>query len=664
LDSGQLGRGPADDVCVGTHRIGRFAFVGLAVVLLGLTGVSVVGTVFTRESAQAARDAEALARAYDRAHDALALEENAEQDYRLEPDPSVIDEHDSASRAMLAALAEIKQRGTTTDRDLVRQLEVLQQRYLAGMEDLFKAAERGDEVEVKRIDLGTVDPREDEIRFLVQRANVEHAENAAEAAERLDRIEGIVFTASTSAFGVGVVLLAAFAVIAIGYQRRLLRQAASSEYQARHDALTGLPNRRFFTERTDAALAEAAATGGDVSMLMLDLDRFKEVNDTLGHQYGDELLRQVAARTAAAVRTTDTVARLSGDEFAVLLPSATAAAAEALAQRLLTSLHRSFSLGDVTVDVEASVGIATAPEHADSGEALLRCADIAMYAAKDAKVGALMYRPAMHAEDGSRLLILGDLRRALDTTDQLTVHYQPKIRLTDGGVSGVEGLIRWQHPLRGNVPPNEFIPVAETTGLITRLTLYVLRMAVAQGRAWLDAGLATPIAVNLSPRCLLDQNLVTQVTDVLAEYALPAELLRLEVTESAVMANPALAIDSLTELHRLGLGLSIDDYGTGYSSMAYLKRLPVDELKVDRTFVRDVDTDREDVALVRGAIELGHSLGMSVVAEGVESAGHATTLRGLGCDVAQGYHYARPMPAADLTDWMRTRQRLATTSPN
>jgi len=649
---------------VGTHRIGRFAFVGLAVVLLGLTGVSVVGTVFTRESAQAARDAEALARAYDRAHDALALEENAEQDYRLEPDPSVIDEHDSASRAMLAALAEIKQRGTTTDRDLVRQLEVLQQRYLAGMEDLFKAAERGDEVEVKRIDLGTVDPREDEIRFLVQRANVEHAENAAEAAERLDRIEGIVFTASTSAFGVGVVLLAAFAVIAIGYQRRLLRQAASSEYQARHDALTGLPNRRFFTERTDAALAEAAATGGDVSMLMLDLDRFKEVNDTLGHQYGDELLRQVAARTAAAVRTTDTVARLSGDEFAVLLPSATAAAAEALAQRLLTSLHRSFSLGDVTVDVEASVGIATAPEHADSGEALLRCADIAMYAAKDAKVGALMYRPAMHAEDGSRLLILGDLRRALDTTDQLTVHYQPKIRLTDGGVSGVEGLIRWQHPLRGNVPPNEFIPVAETTGLITRLTLYVLRMAVAQGRAWLDAGLATPIAVNLSPRCLLDQNLVTQVTDVLAEYALPAELLRLEVTESAVMANPALAIDSLTELHRLGLGLSIDDYGTGYSSMAYLKRLPVDELKVDRTFVRDVDTDREDVALVRGAIELGHSLGMSVVAEGVESAGHATTLRGLGCDVAQGYHYARPMPAADLTDWMRTRQRLATTSPN
>ena len=649
---------------MGTHRIGRFAFVGLAVVLLGLTGVSVVGTVFTRESAQAARDAEALARAYDRAHDALALEENAEQDYRLEPDPSVIDEHDSASRAMLAALAEIKQRGTTTDRDLVRQLEVLQQRYLAGMEDLFKAAERGDEVEVKRIDLGTVDPREDEIRFLVQRANVEHAENAAEAAERLDRIEGIVFTASTSAFGVGVVLLAAFAVIAIGYQRRLLRQAASSEYQARHDALTGLPNRRFFTERTDAALAEAAATGGDVSMLMLDLDRFKEVNDTLGHQYGDELLRQVAARTAAAVRTTDTVARLSGDEFAVLLPSATAAAAEALAQRLLTSLHRSFSLGDVTVDVEASVGIATAPEHADSGEALLRCADIAMYAAKDAKVGALMYRPAMHAEDGSRLLILGDLRRALDTTDQLTVHYQPKIRLTDGGVSGVEGLIRWQHPLRGNVPPNEFIPVAETTGLITRLTLYVLRMAVAQGRAWLDAGLATPIAVNLSPRCLLDQNLVTQVTDVLAEYALPAELLRLEVTESAVMANPALAIDSLTELHRLGLGLSIDDYGTGYSSMAYLKRLPVDELKVDRTFVRDVDTDREDVALVRGAIELGHSLGMSVVAEGVESAGHATTLRGLGCDVAQGYHYARPMPAADLTDWMRTRQRLATTSPN
>jgi diguanylate cyclase (GGDEF)-like protein len=646
---------------VGTQRFGRAAFIGLAVVLLGLTGVSVVGNVYTRESAHAAHAASGLARAYDQAHDALLHEEIYEEQYRLGPDPAIIAEHSAASDALLAALADIRQRGMAADRALVDRLEVLQPEYLLAMTDMFTAAARGDLNAVTRIDLERADPREEEITNLIQRATAEHARNAEAAATRLERIEQVVFTTTTAAFAVGLVVLAAFAVLAVGYQRRILKQAANSHYQARHDPLTGLPNRRYFTERSDVALAEAAESGGQATMLMLDLDRFKEVNDTLGHQYGDELLRQVAARTAAAVRATDTVARLSGDEFAVLLPGLPLDAATALAERLLASLHRSFVLGDVTVDVEASLGIAVAPEHADTADLLLRSADIAMYAAKDSKAGALVYRPAMHAEDGSRLLVLGDLRRALDATDQLSVHYQPKVRLSDGELNGVEALVRWQHPLRGNIPPNDFIPIAETTGLITRLTIYVLRMAIAQGRAWADEGLATPIAVNLSPRCLLDQNLVGLVTGILAEYDLSPGLLRLEVTESAVMANPTLAIETLTELHQLGVGLSIDDYGTGYSSMAYLKRLPVDELKVDRTFVRDVDSDREDVALVRGAIELGHSLGMSVVAEGVESAGHATTLRGLGCDVAQGYHYARPMPATEITNWMRTQLASAPT---
>jgi diguanylate cyclase len=640
---------------VGSQRFGRAAFVGLAVVLLGLTGVSVVGTVFTRESAHVAHAASGLARAYDTAHDALQHEEIYEERYRLAPDPAVLAQHRAASDALVAALADIQQRGTAADRRLVDRVAVLQQEYLLAMTDLFAAAAQGDLTSVTRIDLDRADPPAEKITELVEQATAAHTRNAEAAAVRLERIEQVVFTTTTAAFAVGLVVLATFAFLAVSYQRRILRQAASSHYQARHDPLTGLPNRRFFTERSDAALAEAAETGGHSAMLMLDLDRFKEVNDTLGHQYGDELLRQVAARSAAAVRATDTVARLSGDEFAVLLPGLPLDAAAALAGRLLASLHRSFVLGDVTVDVEVSVGIAAAPEHADTSEVLLRCADIAMYAAKDSKAGAMVYRPAMHAEDGSRLLVLGDLRRALEKTDQLSVHYQPKIRLDDGELSGVEALVRWQHPLRGNVPPNDFIPIAETTGLITRLTMYVLRMAVAQGRAWFDEGLATPIAVNLSPRCLLDQNLVALVTDVLAEFELAPGLLRLEVTESAVMANPTLATEMLTELHGLGVGLSIDDYGTGYSSMAYLKRLPVDELKVDRTFVRDVDNDREDVALVRGAIELGHSLGMSVVAEGVESAGHATTLRSLGCDVAQGYHYARPMPATEFTNWMRTQ---------
>jgi diguanylate cyclase len=316
----------------------------------------------------------------------------------------------------------------------------------------------------------------------------------------------------------------------------------------------------------------------------------------------------------------------------------------------------------VSVDVEASLGIAIAPIHADTAAALMRCADVALYSAKDAKTGAVTYRPTMHTEDTSRLLMLGDLRRALDTNDQLQLYYQPKVGLGSGELDGVEALVRWQHPTRGMINPGDFIPMAETTGLITRLTLHVLRLAVAQARTWLDDGLDVPIAVNLSPRCLLDPHLVGYVVALLDEYKLPSALLRLEVTESAVMANPALATATLTELHDLGIRLSIDDYGTGYSSMAYLKSLPVDELKVDRTFVMDMDRDQDDAILVRGAIELGHNLGMTVVAEGVEGSRHVDALRALGCDVAQGYHYAKPMPAADLKQWM-TAQQVTTRTP-
>jgi diguanylate cyclase (GGDEF)-like protein len=420
-----------------------------------------------------------------------------------------------------------------------------------------------------------------------------------------------------------------------------------------HDPLTGEPNRTLFTDRLEQALLAAQRTGTKTAVMLLDLDRFKEVNDTLGHQYGDELLRQVAARISGALRASDTVARLSGDEFAILMPHAGEAAATGLAERILTALYRSFTLNDVTVDIEASIGAAVAPTHADDTATLVRYADIAMYAAKDNKTGVVIYRPEMHTGDSTRLLLLGDLRRALDTTDQLVVHYQPKVNLRFGELCGVEALVRWQHPVRGMVQPMDFIPIAETTGLINRLTTHVLRLAIGQARAWLDLGLLIPVAVNLSPRCLLDTSLIHHVTDLLRQYGLPAGLLRLEVTETAVMANPALALATLTELHALGIRLSIDDYGTGYSSMAYLKRLPVDELKVDRSFVLNMDTDHSDAVLVRGAIDLGHNLGLTVVAEGVEGSQHVTALQILGCDVAQGYHYARPMPADNLITWIR-----------
>ncbi|MEV4510076.1 EAL domain-containing protein [Dactylosporangium sp. NPDC049525] len=628
------------------------AVLGLAVVLLGLTGVSVVGTTRTRASANTAIAATAIAKAYELADDAVALEEIAEQRYRLEPGEQAHELFRGASGALEVALRDIEVHGTAADRDIVAKVRESQEIYLGAMDRLFAAVDLGDTAAAAGIDNGVVDPAAEQIGGLVHSAATLSAADAAQAMSELHRVEGIVFTATTATFGAGLALLVVFAFVAGGYQRRLLRHAAEHEYHASHDALTGLPNRTLFTDRTTEALCDADGRG--LAVLLLDLDRFKEVNDTLGHQYGDELLRQVATRTTGALRTGDVVARLSGDEFAVLLPGASAADAAGLAARLQSELHRSFALDDVAVDVEVSIGIAVAPEHATDTDALLRCADIAMYTAKDSKTGATLYRPNMHTEDGNRLLLLGDLRRALDVTDQLTLHYQPKIRLDDGRLCGAEALVRWAHPTRGAIPPAEFIPVAETTGLITRLTLYVLRLAVAQARTWLDDGLPVPIAVNLSPRCLLDPDLVGHVTRLLHEHELPAELLRLEVTETAVMANPALATETLTALHRLGVRLSIDDYGTGYSSMAYLKSLPVDELKVDRTFVMHMDADPEDAVLVRGAIELGHNLGMTVVAEGVEGAAHVAALRELGCDIAQGYHYARPMPPADLTTWFRT----------
>jgi EAL domain-containing protein (putative c-di-GMP-specific phosphodiesterase class I) len=257
------------------------------------------------------------------------------------------------------------------------------------------------------------------------------------------------------------------------------------------------------------------------------------------------------------------------------------------------------------------------------------------------------------------LLLLGDLRRAIDEPDQLVLHYQPKVSLDVNQVCGVEALVRWHHPTRGTVSPGEFIPVAETTGLINQLTDHVLRVAVEQARSWLDAGLVIPIAVNLSPRCLLDTTLLERVRRLLSEHELPPGMLRLEVTETAVMANPALALSTLTGLHSLGVKLSIDDYGTGYSSMAYLRRLPVDELKVDRSFVLNMTENDNDAILVRSAIDLGHNLGLSVVAEGVEGAEHVAALSELSCDIAQGFHYARPMPAADLEDWMRAGGRTS-----
>jgi diguanylate cyclase (GGDEF)-like protein len=461
----------------------------------------------------------------------------------------------------------------------------------------------------------------------------------------------------TIALGVGLALfyVVVFRLIASASKRlrrqtdELLASADRDRHQATHDTLTGLPNWELLRDRLGQALARASRSTGEVALLLIDLDRFKDINDSLGHSYGDKLLCQVGPRLRSVLRDGDTFARLGGDEFAVLLPTVDGVGeAEQVAERLREALHRPFDVEGVSLDVEASVGIVLSPWHGTDSEELLRNADIAMYAAKELKAGAVVFRPEDHVTAPWRLTVLGDLRRALEDGDELFLNFQPKYTLDRERIEGVEALLRWQHPTEGLIPPGEFIPVAEGTGIILRLTERVLDLALAQMRAWLDAGHAVPVAVNLSTRCLLDADLPNLVRRMLTAHSVPASLLRLEVTESAVMGDAARCMEVLQRLHDLGVHLSIDDFGTGYSSMAYLRRLPVDELKIDRSFVLGMTTTQADAVLVRTAIDLGHNLGLTVVAEGVEGAEHVAALRELGCDIAQGYHYARPMPGAQM----------------
>jgi diguanylate cyclase len=635
-----------------SYRIGRIAWAGLIATLLAIAMGILVAGIGTQRSIKAVAESTALASAYIELDEALSAGVALERRYRLEPGPALRQDFARTGEAMLAALTEIQRDGSEDDRDLCVRIRAAFGPYEQAILAMFDAVDAGDEAQVQYLERYQLSPTHVLIDQLIDGAADGHAEAIEEGMADLYAAQTVVLVFTAGGIALGVVILSAFLVLLVRYQRRLVRSATDSEHQATHDALTGLPNRVLFTDRVGQALRAGRRTGSGFAVMLLDVDRFKEVNDTLGHHYGDELLRDVAGRLRSVLRESDTVARLAGDEFAVLLPGVDADGARELATRMLREMHQSFLLGDVTVDVEISVGAAVAPEHGDAVEDIMRNADLAMYAAKDAKTGIVMYDPSTLVHQPTRLMLLGDLRRALDRPGELLLHYQPKVGLTMSELYGVEALIRWNHPERGSIPPGEFIPMAESTGLINRMTVYVLDMALAQVRAWLDGGREIPVAVNVSPRCLLDSEMLDHVRELLDRHRVPARLLRLEVTETAVIANPALAMETLTGLHELGVRLSIDDYGTGYSSMAYLKRLPVDELKVDRSFVLNMTSSDNDAILVRSAIDLGHNLGLTVVAEGVERAEHVAALRELGCDIAQGYHFARPMPPEQLAEWL------------
>jgi diguanylate cyclase (GGDEF)-like protein/PAS domain S-box-containing protein len=436
----------------------------------------------------------------------------------------------------------------------------------------------------------------------------------------------------------------------------LRSQAQLNEHQALHDALTGLANRTLFADRIEHALRTVGRTGGRGALLMMDLDRFKEVNDSLGHAAGDELLVEVGQRLATVVRAYDTVARLGGDEFGLLLPDIDVPGdVVSVVERIRVAMEDPIAVQGLPLSVEASIGVAVFPDDGDDADTLLRRADVAMYEAKDDKVGYAFYAGGGDQRDPARLMLVGELRRAIEERE-LTLHYQPQAVLAGGEVRSVEALLRWQHPQRGMVPPDDFIPIAQQTGLIKPLTMYVVDEALGQCAAWLDAGLRLAIAVNLSARNLLDAEFPGQVRDLLERWAVPSELLILEITESTMVAEPVRTRAVLDELAAMGIRLSIDDFGTGYSSLAYLKRLPVREIKIDRSFVMTMDTDEDDATIVRSTIDLGRNLGLEVVAEGVENEETLDRLRALGCTLAQGYHLSRPVPAAELEAWLQRRR--------
>jgi diguanylate cyclase (GGDEF)-like protein len=428
------------------------------------------------------------------------------------------------------------------------------------------------------------------------------------------------------------------------------RQAVENQHQALHDGLTGLPNRVLLHDRLDQAVLSCARDGSAGAVMLLDLDRFKDVNDTLGHAHGDELLRQVGPRLLAVLRAGDTVARLGGDEFAILLPCVEREAIGVVAGRVVEALERPFEIDGVMVDIGASVGVARYPDHGEDVGTLLQRADTAMYRAKEAGGRWESYEAADDGHSRGRLALVGELRRALER-GELVVHYQPKADVVSGEMRGVEALVRWSHPERGMLAPDEFIPLAEQTGLIGALTRWVVDDALRQVAAWRAEGMNLSVAVNLSARTLLDPSLPEQVRGILRRHGLEGPALELEITESSLMADPARAREILGRLRDLGVRLAIDDFGVGHSSLAYLGRLPVDDIKVDRSFVLGMEEDEHDATIVRSTIELARSFGLGTIAEGVETTAAWRRLAAMGCDRVQGYLLSPPMPGADVPSW-------------
>lgn len=441
-------------------------------------------------------------------------------------------------------------------------------------------------------------------------------------------------------------------------RREIINKSETLEYQALHDPLTGLPNRTLFNDRLEQALMEARRSGESLAVCLMDLNRFKEINDTLGHAIGDQLLQQVALRVRGALRESDTVARLGGDEFAIVLHHVdNTQHATYAAQKILKQLEQPMELDGHTLDIAASIGIALFPDHGDDGEILLRCADLAMYEAKRAECGYTLSQPLHNQAQDEKFVLGRELRQAINNK-QLELHYQPKIALKTGTVESVEALTRWRHPELGLLPAAQFIHLAETTGLIHPLLLWVLDEALSQYHTWSKAGVRLPVSINLSSRNLHNPHLPDQIAARLAAWEVPAQDLRLEINESILNLDPSHNLEIMERLAALGVRLTMDNYGAAPASLTYLKKLPIQEIKIDRSILLDSDLTENGV-LLRMAIEIAHLLGHKVGAQGVENKELLERLSALGCDSAQGYSLSHPLTGAQLLQWLKQTQHGA-----
>ncbi len=629
----------------------RLASVGLALVLLGVSAFGVWSSQATAAAARGAALAGTVADDYALAASAVAAEESLERKYRLEPGTAVRARFDAAGVQLVTALGRVARNGDHADRERVETVRATHREYLESIGRLFAMVDKGDTASVLMIDTREVDPRFHAIQQMVNSSALVHQQESAAQLASLRQLATVTGQLTPVVFLVGLLLAALLTSITHVHRRLLDTERSRALHDSMHDSLTGLPNRSLLFDRFGEALRAARRTGTIAGLLLIDLDRFKEINDTFGHPCGDALLTQIGPRLGAELREVDTVARLGGDEFAVLLPDiADLDAAMAVAAQLRTALERPFIVDDVALDVEASVGVVLSGEHGSDPTTLLQRADIAMYIAKVQNLGVFAYDPDVDGHTPAKLALLGELRRAL-TQGELTLHYQPKVSISSADVVGVEALVRWEHPDRGMILPDAFIPLAEHTGLIGPLTTYVLGAALTQARIWMDAGRPLSVAVNLSARSLLDEGLPRQVADLLEQHRVPASLLQLEVTESALMTEPGRAQYLLRALSALGIRLSIDDFGAGYTSLGQLKNLPFDELKIDKSFIVTMREDPSDALIVQSIVDLGHNLGLTIVAEGVETAAILDDLVSFSADIAQGEYVSCPLAPAAFDTW-------------